>query len=275
MSGEFPELNNAVRDIWDANADFWNERMGEGNEFHRVLIAPAQERLLQLRPGESVVDIGCGNGQFTRRMAEVGANVLAFDVSPKMIEHARANIPETRGRIEYRVVDAADRSALAALGRGRFDAAVCTMTMMDMAAIEPLVSSLAALLKRDGRFVFSVLHPCFNSAGVRLVAEEGTNENGELVVRYSVSVSDYIRPRSMKGVAMRDQPAAQYYFDRPISVLFNTCFTAGFVLDGIEEPAFQMSAGSGRPNWSSITQIPPALVARMRPSPARHVRGFE
>src|SRR5215470_12051115 len=79
VSGEFPELNEAVREIWDRNADFWNERMGDGNEFHRVLIGPAQERLLDLRPGESVLDIGCGNGQFTRRLAQLGARVLAFD----------------------------------------------------------------------------------------------------------------------------------------------------------------------------------------------------
>jgi hypothetical protein len=158
-----------------------------------------------------------------------------------------------------------DRATLAALGSGRFDAAVCTMAIMDMAAIEPLLSALGALLKRTGRFVFSIVHPCFNSARVKLVAEEGTNEAGELVTRYSIAVSEYIRPRSVKGVAMKDQPAAQYYFDRPISVLFNTCFKAGFVLDGIEEPTFPASLGNGRPNWSNITEIPPVLVVRMRP----------
>jgi 2-polyprenyl-3-methyl-5-hydroxy-6-metoxy-1,4-benzoquinol methylase len=267
VSGEFPELNEAVREIWDRNADFWNERMGDGNDFHRILIAPAQERLLQLRPGELVLDIACGNGQFARRMADLGAHVLAFDASARMIENARANTTEHDGRIEYGVLDAMDGSALAGLGRGRFDAAVCTMAMMDMAAIEPLVSALGMLLKRTGRFVFSIVHPCFNSSGVKLVVEEGTNDSGELVTSYGIAVSDYIRPRSMKGVAMKDQPAAQYYFDRPISVLFNTCFKAGLVLDGIEEPTFPVSAASGRPNWSNITRIPPALVARMRPLP--------
>lgn len=264
MSGEFPELNDAVRDIWNTNADFWNVRMGEGNEFHRVLIAPAQERLLRLRPGETVLDVGCGNGQFARRLAELGADVLAFDASPRMIENAKANTSETHG-IEYRVIDALDHSALIELGRGRFDAAVCTMALMDMAAIEPLMSALGALLKSGGRCVFSVVHPCFNSAGVKLIAEEGTTENGELATRYGLAISDYIGPRSVKGVAMKDQPTAQYYFERPISVLFNTCFNAGFVLDGIEEPTFPVSAGSGRPTWSNITQIPPALVARLRP----------
>jgi hypothetical protein len=63
---------------------------------------------------------------------------------------------------------------------------------------------------------------------------------------------------------MKDQPVAQYYFDRPISVLFNACFNSGFVLDGIEEPAFQTSNDDGRANWRNLTEIPPLLVARMR-----------
>lgn len=264
LSGEFPELNDAVREIWERNADFWNERMGEGNDFHRVLIAPAQERLLQLRRGDAVLDIACGNGQFSRRMAELGAHVLAVDASARMIDKARSNTARHGEHIEFAVVDAMDRTALSALGRGRFDAAVCTMALMDIAAIEPLVSTLSTLLRPGGRFVFSVLHPCFNSAGVKLVAEEGTNDVGELVTRYSVAVFEYIRPRSTKGVAMRDQPAAQYFFERPLGVLFNSCFKGGFVLDGIEEPTFPVSASSGRPAWSNITQIPPALVVRMR-----------
>ena len=234
-AGEFQRLNEEVREIWDKNADYWNERMGDGNEFHRTLIGPAQERLLDLQPGETVLDIGCGNGQFARRMAQLGARVLAFDLSPRMIDNARANTPEHQERVEYRVIDATDGAALVALGKRRFDAAVCTMAMMDMADIDPLVSSLSSLLKAEGRFVFSVVHPCFNAAAVKLVAEQGTTERGDLVTRYAVAVSEYIHPKSAKGVAMKGQPAAQYYFDRPISALFNACFTSGFALDGIED----------------------------------------
>jgi len=262
--GDFQAQNEAVRAIWDENADYWNTRMGEGNEFHRALIAPAQERLLNLRDGETVLDIACGNGQFARRMAHLGARVLALDVSPRMIETARATTPASETRIEYRVVDATDRDALIALGERRFDAAVCTMAMMDMASIDPLLSSLRTLLKPVSRFVFSVLHPCFNGSSTRLVAEESTTEAGLLVTRYFVALSEYIHPKAAKGVAMRDQPAAQYYFDRPLSMLFEVCFRAGFVLDGLEEPAFPVSSNDGRANWTNITEIPPVLVARMR-----------
>src|SRR5262245_43922633 len=116
--------------------------MGDGNEFHRVLIAPAQERLLNLQRGATVLDIGCGNGQFARRMAALGAQVVALDASPRMIQNAKASTGSNQ-RIAYRVVDATDSTALSSLGERRFDAAVCTMTMMDMASIEPLLSSLS------------------------------------------------------------------------------------------------------------------------------------
>lgn len=208
--------------------------------------------------------MACGNGQFARRLAELGAHVVAFDIAPRMIELARARTTRNADRIHYLVLDATDGARLLALGKGRFDAAVCTMALMDMASIGPLVAALAMLLKPDGRFVFSVLHPCFNNSSVRLVAEEGY-QDGQLATECSVRVSRYIRPAACKGVAMRGQPEVQYYFDRPLSLLFNTCFQAGFVLDGMEEPVFQRPQQvSGQLSWLCFTEVPPVLVARLR-----------
>jgi len=36
-------------EVWDRNADFWYGRMGEGDDFHTLLVAPLKERLLGLR----------------------------------------------------------------------------------------------------------------------------------------------------------------------------------------------------------------------------------
>src|SRR5260370_32040978 len=101
--GEFQGLNEEVREIWDKNADYWNERMGDGNDFHRILIGPTHERLLNLRPGEPVLDIGCGNGPFARRIHQLWAPVLAVDVSSRMIDNARATTPEHHERIDFRL----------------------------------------------------------------------------------------------------------------------------------------------------------------------------
>ncbi len=257
-------LNREVRDIWNMNAAFWDEYMKEGNDFHKLLIAPAQERLLGLREGELVLEIACGNGNFARRMAELGARVVASDFSEVFIERAKARTSENADRIEYRVIDATDGDQLMALGQCRFDAAVCTMGIMDMSSIEPMITSLSRLLRVGGRFVFSLTHPCFNSPTATHLAET-EDRHGELVTTYSVKVTDYIRPFSRKGLGVKGQPTAHWYFHRPISMLFGACFDAGFVLDGIEEPVFEeREPGKWPGSWSNYTEIPPALIARMR-----------
>ena len=184
-----------------------------------------------------------------------------------MIGKARARGSRSPGRIEYRVIDASDEDAIRSLGPVRFDAAVCTMAMMDMPRISPLLSALGFVLKPSGRFVFSVLHPCFNSTSSRFLLEE--SERGGIVRRdYSVRISEYIEPTQRKGLAMVGQPEPQYYFHRPISALLGACFDAGFVLDGIAEPTFRKpDADEGRANpisWRNQTAIPPVLVVRLR-----------
>ncbi len=89
-SSEFQSLNRAVQEAWNRIAPWWDDRVGaEGNDFHQVLVAPATERLLALKADEVVLDIACGNGQFSRRMADLGARVVAFDFSEAFIDRGQ------------------------------------------------------------------------------------------------------------------------------------------------------------------------------------------
>ena len=73
-------LNDETRDAWNTNASVWDARMGDdGNDFHQVLIRPAMERLLEVKPGTRILDIGCGTGLTTRRFASLGAHVVGID----------------------------------------------------------------------------------------------------------------------------------------------------------------------------------------------------
>src|SRR2546425_1911030 len=98
MTGEHTsqsaDLNEDTRNIWDHNAAFWDDNMGDGNDFQRILVAPASERLLDLQPGETVLEIACGNGVFSRRMAQLGVHVIATDFSAQLLERARARTSE-------------------------------------------------------------------------------------------------------------------------------------------------------------------------------------
>ena len=263
---DLQQANTDTRETWNENAAFWDERMGEGNDFVEVLIWPATERLLELRPGERVLDIACGNGLTSRRMAVMGAEVVACDFAAEMVAHARARTTDHADRIQYHVLDATDEAALLALGEGRFDAALCSMALFDMAEIVPLMRALARLLRPGGRFVFSVLHPCFNHARMTQLAEMEDRE-GEIVTVYSVKVFGYMPPSVGRGVAIAGQPKPQLYFDRPLHVLLGAAFAAGFVLDGLEERSFPPDhlPGGSPLAWSgNFGEIPPVLVARVR-----------
>ena len=65
-------LHDEVHSAWDELSAFWDERMEAGTTWQRHVIQPSVERLLQLGPGERVLEIACGNGEFARRMSELG-----------------------------------------------------------------------------------------------------------------------------------------------------------------------------------------------------------
>ena len=258
--------NEETRKVWNQNAAYWDKRMGEGNDFVEVLTWPSTERLLELHPGERVLDIACGNGLTSRRLAALGANVVAFDFAEQMITHARDRTTAHADQITYHVLDATDEAALLALGVGEFDAALCSMALFDMAEIKPLMRALVRLLRPGVRFVFSVIHPCFNNPRVVNVAEMEDRE-GEIVTVYSVKVFGYISPTVARGAALPGQPEPQLYFHRPLQDLLGACFEAGFLLDALEERAFPPDHATGTYplSWSGkFSEIPPVLVARMR-----------
>jgi 2-polyprenyl-3-methyl-5-hydroxy-6-metoxy-1,4-benzoquinol methylase len=255
-------LRDEVREIWDAKAAYWDERMGDGNQFQRELIGPASERLLALRPGERVLDVACGNGVFSRRLAQLGARVTGIDGSPRFIDLARARTTSFDDRIDYRVVDATDEGQMLALGSSAFDALVCNMALMDMPAIDPLLRAATRLLEPEGRFVFSVQHPAFNSNAVSLCGERDAGDASS----YWVKVTGYLTVPAGKGVGMPGEPLPHWYFHRPLHELFGAFFRAGFVLDGLEEPRFATPSDDlHRLGWGNVPDIPPVLVARAIP----------
>lgn len=247
-------------DAWDAKAEFWDELMGEeGNLFHRTLVGPATERLLELRPGQRVLDAACGTGVLARRLHALGARVLGVDGSEAMLHQARQWGP---AGIAYRRVDLRDAAALAALGR--FDAVVCGMALMDLSDPDPLLQAIPGLLHPEGRLVATLCHPCFNFSGARRFLED-EDRQGEMVHTTGVRVAGYLQPRTEPGVGAPGEPAPHLYHHRPLHDLLGRCFAAGLVLDGLEEPAFTEATAAPLPlSWLHIRDIPPVLALRLR-----------
>lgn len=256
--------NQFSRDAWEANAEIWDARMGdEGNDFFNVLCWPSLASLLAVKPGQHILDIACGNGLTSRRLANLGAQVTAFDFSANLIEKAKTR-ENPNSNIDYRIIDATSEGQLLSLGEGQFDAALSNMALFDMADIETLFTILPKLLKPRGIFAFSLTHPCFNNASSMHVMEEF--DDGEIKTLYFVKTSRYMTPYSGKGLALRNQPKPQMYFDRPLQYYLNLGFRNGFVLDGFEERAFPPEHPQNFPlGWGGkFSEIPPVVTMRLR-----------
>jgi 2-polyprenyl-3-methyl-5-hydroxy-6-metoxy-1,4-benzoquinol methylase len=266
MDHETIRLNDDNREIWDANAEAWDARIGAGGGWQSTLIFPTVERMLNLQTGESILDIACGNGQLSRRLAEAGATVVASDFSPKLIELAKRRPTEYAHRITYSVTDATNEEQLMSLAgpeRRHFDAAVCCNAIMDMPVIEPLFRAVSKLLKPDGRFVFSVMHPCFNGLSMSMTPELPDFDEKPT---YAIKISRYLSMNVTKGLAIRSQPKEQYYWHRPLHMLLNAAFANGLVMDGIEEPPITADPPSTDAfHWANY-DMPPILFVRLRPA---------
>ncbi|MCC5665980.1 methyltransferase domain-containing protein [Nostoc sp. CHAB 5784] len=105
------------------------------------------EDLLQLlnpKLGESILDLGCGTGQLTEKIAQAGAEVMGVDHAPAMIEKARQNYPH----IHFDVADARNFQVDKPL-----DAVFSNAVLHWVKEADSAIASIHQSLKPGGRFV--------------------------------------------------------------------------------------------------------------------------
>ncbi len=111
-------------------------------------LGQAALQLLDPQPGELILDIGCGDGALTERIAEAGARVIGLDSDPDMVEAARA-----RG-LDAFVADAEALDLDQQVDRfGRFDAVFSNAALHWMLDPDAEASGIIAMLKEGGRVI--------------------------------------------------------------------------------------------------------------------------
>jgi SAM-dependent methyltransferase len=126
---------------------------GYYNAYIHLAQGRALSRWLRVAPGTAALDVGCGVGRWTRRLARRGAQVVGIDHAPAMLDAARRSAARERlaDRCRFDVGDAADLD----LGR-RFDLIVCVTVLqhiLDPARVQRAVDRMAAHLAPGGRIV--------------------------------------------------------------------------------------------------------------------------
>jgi ubiquinone/menaquinone biosynthesis C-methylase UbiE len=110
-----------------------------------------QAALEQIRPGDRVLDVGCGTGTLAVAAARSGAQVIGIDRSPQMLALARQKAASEGVSVDWRQGDA----AFPPIGSERFDVVTATLVLSelsrDLAAVT--LRRLAAVLRPSGLLV--------------------------------------------------------------------------------------------------------------------------
>lgn len=200
-----------------------------------------------------VCDVACGQGHLSRRLAGQGAFVTGVDLSKVLLAEALNQNSKTI-KVNYLHDDAQN---LATLESESFDFAVCNMALMDIPDHKAVFDSCQRILKAKGIFVFSILHPCFESPFNPENPPIELDESGDFK---ACRVHAYLEEGywSSGGNGVRGKVGAHH---RTLSTYLNDLICSGFELKAIHEPALAKKNYSAMEDqWFS--KIPKGLVIR-------------
>lgn len=140
---------------YDAVADFYEAFAPD------VYDDPPMRALLQLIgevSGHRLLDLACGHGRLTRELARRGSHVVGVDLSAALLDMARAR--ETKRPLHVTYVHA-DAASPATLVGEHVDGVTCSFGLSDIDDVDGAIATVARVLRADGFFAFSIVHPCF------------------------------------------------------------------------------------------------------------------
>jgi ubiquinone/menaquinone biosynthesis C-methylase UbiE len=241
---------------WSSIAEWYDALLRSGKGPH----AFATEVTLRLAgdvPGLEVLDVGCGQGIAARALARAGARVTAADVTPEMLDAARAHEAAEPLGIRYVLADA---QRLDGLAGDSFDLVTCQLALMDIPDLDATLAAVARVLRPGGAFVASVGHPCFLAPYASTVAD-ADGGTGRFVSRYLTE--GFWRSDNPEGV----RRAGNHH--RTLATYLTALVAAGFGLEAVDEPRATGSFAAEQPVY---TEVPMLLAFRARLTGPRGAR---
>ncbi len=244
---------------WDAVADWYSGWMGrDGGEYHRKIALPALLDLLDLAPGESVLDIGCGHGVPAQPIAKLGVSYSGIDASQKLIGKARKQQGDF-GR--FLTGDA--RTLTKHLPNQQFDAAFFLLSIQDMDPLEQVLNSAETILKPSGRLVIVMTHPCF-----RIPRQSGWGYDQKRKLSFR-RIDSYLSAKAVPLTKKRrqgkksDQPTTRT-FHRPLQSYVNGLASCGLLVERFIELNSAQIALKSADSQQNNSDIPHFLGIRAR-----------
>ena len=239
---------------WDDAADAWID-LPDRNEWRRHFQLPFVSDLLGDVGNATILDIGCGEGEYARVLSKKGAIVLGIDSSPRLIEAANAHKRPGEGNLAFRVGDA---SNLESIEDGSFDICLSMMCFMAIPKFREAVEELARILKPNGRAILTTLHPCFTGPHARVRPDENT----DFYTNDHYFSEEWFEDNLSEGIK-----ASLPFLHRTLENLIMPFLNSGLALQGLFEPNPTDEQLTAFPGMAPLRRIPHFIALEFRRNP--------
>jgi len=257
---------NNIRKQWDNATEPWVDFVRSHKDYFRdEMNNPTTFELLGDIRKKRVLDLGCGEGYNSRLMAQQGANVTGVDFSKKMISCAHQQEKKEKRGIDYHVLDATN---LLTLKDSIFDIVTCFMALQDIENHKGTIRETYRVLKKHGRFVFSIPHPCFEVRirGGKIIGGwryGKANRNKQIRTALYYTVDRYfdtrrdIVPWNMKRLIKQFKTTA---FHRTLTDYADALYDAGFMISRLKESKPTKRGCARYPKLKLCLRIPHSII---------------
>lgn len=217
---------NAKNTSWSPVAKWYGGIVGDsGHYFHEHVILPGIKRLQEIGAGESVIDVGCGQGVFARTLAH-NVDYTGVDFSKDLIQEAK-KLTKNAKHVYY----VADATKGLPVPSDSFDHAVCILALQNMKDGAATIANIGSTLKHGGDFVLVINHPSFR---IPRQSSWGKDESNKLEYR---RVNRYLSALEIPINAhpgLSDSPLTWTYHN-PLEYYVKAMKSAGLVVSDLEE----------------------------------------
>jgi ubiquinone/menaquinone biosynthesis C-methylase UbiE len=218
---------------------FWYDELLENKEntYQKELILPNLLRLMEIKRGEKILDLACGQGFFTREFSKAGAESFGTDISGELIEIARKNSPEN---IKY-YVSPADK--LVSILDESMDKVVIVLAIQNIDNFIGTVSECFRVLKKGGKLYIVLNHPAFRIPKKSDWGfDEKTKTQYRIIYQY---LSELLVNINMHPSKKLSEDESTVSFHRPLQSYFKAFFKNGFAVSRLEEWSSHKKSQSG------------------------------
>lgn len=202
----FPE-DSSTRS-WESFADSWVAH-ADTNDYRNGFLMPHALEMLGVVTGLDILDLGCGEGGYSRELALRGARVIGIDGSQRLIEIARQRTTSASLAIDFRQVNASHMDEIPGCS---FDRVLASMSLMDVEDYPAAIRHIARVLRPRGELLMSITHPCFTPPVSKWMRDDSGRGKYFMVDRYfdRIAWDDWMAPGLAQPVLRRHQPLEDF-----------------------------------------------------------------